>query len=84
MRRLVAKHVGQSVRDVASVIEAPVQQPGDDEVLLSMTHVGINGGCETFRARGEFACAPPRAACIHTRVATVNPQQVINSNTSST
>jgi hypothetical protein len=27
-------------------------------VLVKMTHVGINGGCETFRARGEHLCVP--------------------------
>ena len=65
-RRLVAKHVGNSVREVAHIIDTPLQPPSDDEVLVKMTHVGINGGCETFRARGEFACVllPPTHAIV--------------------
>lgn len=25
----------------------------DTQVLVRVTHAGVNGGCETFRARGE-------------------------------
>jgi hypothetical protein len=31
------------------------------QVLVRMHWAGINGGCETFRARGEFAFAGNRA-----------------------
>lgn len=30
-------------------------------MLLRITHAGINGGCETFRARGEYAFVPNRS-----------------------
>lgn len=36
--------------------------PGEGEVLVKVTHAGINGGCETFRARGEHAFARNKEA----------------------
>ncbi|KAI8471362.1 MAG: NAD(P)-binding protein [Monoraphidium minutum] len=59
-RRLVAESCGASFREVARVVEAPLQLPGPGEVLVRMHYAGINGGCETFRARGEHAFAPNR------------------------
>lgn len=57
-RRLVARHKGTSFREVAHVVEAPLPALQEGQVLVRMTHLGINGGCETFRARCEHACAP--------------------------
>lgn len=61
-QRLVARRVGRSFREVAEVEEAPLLLPGPGEVLVQLHYAGINGGCETFRARGEFAFAGARAA----------------------
>ena len=52
-RRLVAPRTGGSLREVASVLELPLPTPGPGEVLLRVRYAGVNGGCETFRARGE-------------------------------
>ncbi|KAK9810466.1 hypothetical protein WJX72_011155 [[Myrmecia] bisecta] len=56
-RRLVAHRTGHSFRDVAVLEEAQLQAPGPGQVVIKVTYAGINGGCETFRARGEFAFA---------------------------
>jgi hypothetical protein len=56
-KRLVAKCSGASFREVAHVITSPLTKLEEGQVLVRMTHVGINGGCETFRARAEHACA---------------------------
>ncbi|KAF8062034.1 Zadh2 [Scenedesmus sp. PABB004] len=60
-RRLIARRTGRSFREVAEVVEEPLPQPGPGEVLIRMRYAGINGGCETFRARGEHAFAANRA-----------------------
>ena len=52
-RRLVAPRTGVSLREVASVVSVPTPTPGPGEVLLRVKYAGVNGGCETFRARGE-------------------------------
>ena len=60
-RRLVAKGCGRSFREVATLTPPlPLPTPGPKEVLLRMRYAGINGGCETFRARGEFWFSPNR------------------------
>eukprot|EP00879_Flechtneria_rotunda_P009564 GHRR01010010.1.p1 GENE.GHRR01010010.1~~GHRR01010010.1.p1 ORF type:complete len:380 (+),score=128.42 GHRR01010010.1:157-1296(+) len=56
-RRLVAKHTGRSFREVAEVQECALPDLGPNEVLIQLKYAGINGGCETFRARGEYAFA---------------------------
>mmetsp|Transcript_14101 Transcript_14101/g.38609 ORF Transcript_14101/g.38609 Transcript_14101/m.38609 type:complete len:438 (-) Transcript_14101:108-1421(-) len=56
-RRLVAQSAGESVRAVAAVRELETKPPGEGEVLIKVLAAGINGGCETFRARGERAFA---------------------------
>ncbi|WIA17998.1 hypothetical protein OEZ85_009485 [Tetradesmus obliquus] len=60
-KRLVAKRTGKSFKEVAEVEEVPLPQPGDNEVLIRMSYAGINGGCETFRVRGEHAFAANKA-----------------------
>ncbi|GIL80749.1 hypothetical protein Vretimale_9147 [Volvox reticuliferus] len=59
-KRLVARTCGANFRQVAAVQELPLQPPGPGEVLIRITHAGINGGCETFRARGDHAFAANR------------------------
>ena len=54
-RALVAGSVGKSFRDVARVVELPTPELADDEVLVKVMYAGVNGGCETFRSRGEVA-----------------------------
>lgn len=54
-RRLVAKKTGRSFRDVAQIIETPLRMPSEGEVLVKVAYAGVNGGCETFRSRGEYA-----------------------------
>ncbi|CAE8632051.1 unnamed protein product [Polarella glacialis] len=56
-RRLVAERAGESVRAVAVVREGTTPEPEDGQVLIKVITAGINGGCETFRARGERAFA---------------------------
>jgi hypothetical protein len=54
-RRLVARRTGASFREVAEVEEEAMPVPGEGEVLVRVAYAGVNGGCETFRARGEHA-----------------------------
>ena len=61
-RALVAGSVGTSFRDVATIVELPMPDLAEGEVLVKVIYAGVNGGCETFRARGEFAFAANRAA----------------------
>merc|ERR1719362_1166533 len=56
-RRMVAKKAGESVRAVATIKQETTPEPGEGEVLIKVISAGINGGCETFRARGERAFA---------------------------
>ncbi|PNW84326.1 hypothetical protein CHLRE_04g229650v5 [Chlamydomonas reinhardtii] len=59
-RRLVARSCGGSFREVAEVVTERLTPPGPGEVLVRVLVAGVNGGCETFRARGEFAFAGNR------------------------
>ena len=53
--RLVALTTGPSFRDVAQLqVCHTVPEPGPGQALVRVKHAGVNGGCETFRARGEF------------------------------
>lgn len=61
-RALVAGRVGASFREVATVEELPIPTLAEGEVLVKVLYAGVNGGCETFRARGEFAFASNREA----------------------
>mmetsp|Transcript_55677 Transcript_55677/g.81853 ORF Transcript_55677/g.81853 Transcript_55677/m.81853 type:complete len:410 (+) Transcript_55677:9-1238(+) len=45
--------IGESFRDAAIVKQIPMPQLSAGEVLVQVTYAGVNGGCETFRARGE-------------------------------
>ena len=54
-RALVADRVGEQFREVATIAEIPFPELAADEVLVRVVYAGVNGGCETFRARGEFA-----------------------------
>ena len=59
-RALVAGGTGESFRDVAKVAVVDTPALAADEVLVEVRYAGINGGCETFRARGEHAFAGNR------------------------
>jgi NADPH:quinone reductase-like Zn-dependent oxidoreductase len=61
-RRLVARGVGRSFRAVAEVEEVLTPALAEGEVLVRVAYAGVNGGCETFRARGEHAFARNRSA----------------------
>jgi len=56
-KALVAESTGESFSDVAKVKTLPLDaiKVGDDEVLIKVVYAGVNGGCETFRSRGEYA-----------------------------
>jgi len=57
-RALVAESTGTSFSEVATVRTFPTPTSlGEGEALIRVEYAGINGGCETFRARGEFAFA---------------------------
>jgi NADPH:quinone reductase-like Zn-dependent oxidoreductase len=61
-KRLIARRTGTSLSDVAEIEEVPMLAPKEGEVLVKVAYAGINGGCETFRARGEHAFAGNRSA----------------------
>ena len=52
-KSLVGTHTGPSFRAVQRVVTKELKKPGPGEVVVKIQHAGINGGCETFRARGE-------------------------------
>jgi len=54
-RALVAQSVGESFSQVATIKDLPIPNVGTDEALIRVMYAGVNGGCETFRARGEHA-----------------------------
>lgn len=54
---MVAEKAGDSVRTAAVIRKCETPQPGEGEVLIQVMAAGINGGCETFRARAERAFA---------------------------
>lgn len=37
--------------------------PAQTQVLIQLHYAGINGGCETFRVRGDYAFAGNRGKC---------------------
>jgi len=54
-RALVADATGESFSQVAKVRTLPIPTAiGEDEVLIEVKYAGVNGGCETFRARGDY------------------------------
>ncbi|KAH7616945.1 hypothetical protein Ndes2526B_g09051 [Nannochloris sp. 'desiccata'] len=61
-KRLIARRTGTSFSDVAEIEEVPMLVPKEGEVLIKVAFAGINGGCETFRARGEHAFTGNRSA----------------------
>jgi len=61
-RALVAESTGESFSEVAVVRELPIPSLGETEVLVRVSYAGVNGGCETFRARGEHAFVTNRDA----------------------
>jgi NADPH:quinone reductase-like Zn-dependent oxidoreductase len=60
-RLCIAEATAPSFREAVSVVEAPLPRPGPGEVLIHVHWAGVNGGCETFRVRGEHAFAGNRA-----------------------
>lgn len=61
-RALWGSQVGESFKDVAVVKEMPMREPQAGEVLVQVVYAGVNGGCETFRARGEHWFADNKLA----------------------
>ena len=59
---LIARSAGSSFSSVATVVQRPLPSVGEGEVLVRVTYAGVNGGCETFRARGEHAFAGNKEA----------------------
>ena len=60
--RLVARRTGESFRQVAEITQVELQAPGEGEVVVRVEYAGVNGGCETFRCRGEYAFEGNRRA----------------------
>lgn len=56
-RRLVAKTTGDTFQQVSEIVERPLDPPSEEQVIVKVHYAGVNGGCETFRARGEWAFA---------------------------
>ena len=59
---LYGKRIGQSFREVAEIrtIDMAEISPQVGEVVVKVLFAGINGGCETFRARGDHIFAGNR------------------------
>jgi len=54
---LMAMKTGSSFAETATLMELPMPSVGPGEALVRVAYAGVNGGCETFRARGEYAFA---------------------------
>ena len=54
-RKLRASGCGESFADVAEIARVKTRPLKASEVLIRVVHAGVNGGCETFRARCEQA-----------------------------
>lgn len=59
-KKLVAHKAGPCLRDVARIeqdlpVEHLLAGLGNDEVVIRVRYAGVNGGCETFRCRAEYA-----------------------------
>ena len=54
---LVGERTGTNFSEIATLKSLPLETEriGSDEVLIKVVFAGVNGGCETFRARGEYA-----------------------------
>lgn len=54
---LVGERTGTNFSEIATLKSLPLETEriGPDEVLIKVVFAGVNGGCETFRARGEYA-----------------------------
>ena len=59
---LVAGATGSSFGEVAKVVEVETPELAADEVLVQVCYAGVNGGCETFRARGDHMFAGNKEA----------------------
>lgn len=57
---LVAGRAGSSFSEVARVVSVETPALAPDEVLVQVCYAGVNGGCETFRARGDHMFAGNR------------------------
>jgi NADPH:quinone reductase-like Zn-dependent oxidoreductase len=89
-RRLVGKASGSTFREVARVLVGQslpdlVASLGEDEVLVRVKYAGVNGGCETFRCRAEYAFSrnkeaidfPLGAEGVGTVIAAGSPREVV-------
>ena len=61
-KQLVAFNTGPSFKAVAKVksgisLDQLIDSLESDEVVVQVAYAGVNGGCETFRCRGEHAFA---------------------------
>ncbi|EKX49229.1 hypothetical protein GUITHDRAFT_85698 [Guillardia theta CCMP2712] len=63
-RALWADKAGSSFREVVVLREKEFPQISSDEVLIEVKYAGVNGGCETFRARGEHWFARNRESAV--------------------
>merc|ERR1712194_284411 len=61
-RALVAARTGESFSEVAEIKTLPTPSLENGDVLIRVTYAGVNGGCETFRARGDHAFQENAAA----------------------
>jgi NADPH:quinone reductase-like Zn-dependent oxidoreductase len=62
-QRLLAPRTGGSFREAARLHSLPLPSPGPGQALVRVRWAGVNGGCETFRVRGEHWFAANRRAC---------------------
>lgn len=54
-KQVVAKHTGNP-RDILHVISTPIPDLQEDEVLVKMKFLGVNGGHDTFLCLGKHMC----------------------------
>ncbi|KAK3241151.1 hypothetical protein CYMTET_49064 [Cymbomonas tetramitiformis] len=52
-KRLKAFRTGTTFEEVAEVVDERMPEVFPGEVVVKVLYAGVNGGCETFRARGD-------------------------------
>ena len=60
--RLVAPGPAPDFRSAARLVTVTWADPPPDHVVVRIAYAGVNGGCETFRVRGEAGTAFARNA----------------------
>jgi NADPH-dependent curcumin reductase CurA len=52
-RKLIAKQLNQDFKSAVEIVEIPIPEPANHEILIQNKFAGVNGGFDTLLCRGE-------------------------------